>query len=389
MILDDKNQRRQLSRWIIGVIAAGIFIFLGVRYVSAIAYAVAWAVDLIQPLLVGLILALILNVPLRVIEPHLFKKHLTPKREKIRRPLAIILSLMLVLGIFTGVAVLVVPELINAVSIMISTIMDGLNQMTVLESTVDFSKLPFGEQLSQIDIDWRQIEVNLDEWIKEMGTSVMNTAASTLGTITSSIMDGIIGLVFAIYIMANKEELKRQVSRLIHVWLPEKFGEWIIHVSSVCNNTFRMFIAGQTIEAIILGSLCLIGMLIFRIPYAPMISALVGVMALIPYVGAWVAAIIGVFMILTVNPFKAVVFIIFLLSLQQVEGNLIYPKVVGAKMNLPPMWVLAAITVGGNLAGPIGMLLGVPAASAVYALLKEATDNRESQMGISQPPYRR
>ena len=144
---------------------------------------------------------------------------------------------------------------------------------------------------------------------------------------------------------------------------------------------------GQKTEAVILGTLCGVGMAILRIPYAPMVGALVGVTALIPYVGAFLATVIGAFMILTVNPFKALVFVIYLLTLQQVEGNLIYPRVVGAKINLPAMWVLAAITVGGNLAGPIGMLLGVPAASAAYALLKEATTKKEQQilaMKISQ-----
>ena len=144
---------------------------------------------------------------------------------------------------------------------------------------------------------------------------------------------------------------------------------------------------GQKTEAVILGTLCGVGMAILRIPYAPMVGALVGVTALILYVGAFLATVIGAFMILTVNPFKALVFVIYLLTLQQVEENLIYPRVVGAKINLPAMWVLAAITVGGNLAGPIGMLLGVPAASAAYALLKEATTKKEQQilaMKISQ-----
>ena len=149
------------------------------------------------------------------------------------------------------------------------------------------------------------------------------------------------------------------------------------HICTVSYGIFRQFIVGQTTEAVILGTLCGVGMAILRIPYAPIVGALVGVTALIPYVGALVATFVGAFMILTVNPFKALVFIIYLLALQQVEGNLIYPKVVGAKINLPPMWVLAAITVGGNLAGPVGMLLGVPAASAAYALLKEATIYRE------------
>ena len=151
-------------------------------------------------------------------------------------------------------------------------------------------------------------------------------------------------------------------------------------MAAVCEKNFKLFVAGQTTEAIILGSLCAIGMLILRIPYAPMIGALVGVTALIPYVGAWIATLVGAFLILTVNPFKALVFIIFMLTLQQIEGNAIYPKVVGAKINLPAMWVLAAITIGGNLAGPIGMLLGVPAAAATYALLKEATDKRETHL---------
>lgn len=130
-----------------------------------------------------------------------------------------------------------------------------------------------------------------------------------------------------------------------------------------------MFIAGQAIEAIILGTLCMIGMMILRIPYAPMIGALVGVTARIPIVGAFAGTIVGAVMILTVDPFKAVVFVVFLLILQQVEGNAIYPRVVGSKIKLPAIWVLAAVTIGGNLDGP-----GVPAASAAYALMKEATD---------------
>lgn len=384
MLLDDKNQRRQLSRWIIGVIAVCIFIFLGVRYVSVIGDVVSWMVELAGPLLGGFILALILNVPLRFIEPKLFKKHLTPKRKKIRRPLAIFLSIALVMGVFVGIAVLIIPKLVDAVTIIISSVTNGLDQMALLEDTVDFSWLPFGEQLAEINIDWMQLKMKLHEWVQQLGASVMDTFSGILDHIASFVLDSSICLVFAIYIMANKEKLKQQVCRLIRVWLPEKFGEWLIHVSDVCNSTFRLFIAGQTMEAIILGSLCCIGMLILRIPYAPMISVLVGVMALIPYVGAWIAAIIGMFMILTVSPFKAFVFIIFLLALQQVEGNVIYPKVVGVKINLHAMWVLASITIGGNLAGPVGMLLGVPAASVVYALLKEATEHKEVRLNKSQ-----
>ena len=377
-MLENTEKRHQLAKWLISIITICILIYLGIRHINQLAVAVTWLKELMNPLLIGFVLALFLNVPLGFIERHLFQKKPTPRKKKMRRPLAILLSFALVIGIFIGIAFLVIPELVDAVGIVISSIMNGMDQLAAFESTADYSKLPFGEQLSQIDIDFVEIKTKLEEWIKQLGTTVVDGAASALGGITSTIFDFIIGLVFSIYILANKEKLKRQISRLIRVWLPKKFGEWSIHVASVCGRNFKLFVAGQTTEAIILGTLCAIGMLILRIPYAPMIGALVGVTALIPYVGAWIATLIGAFMILTVNPFKALVFVIFLLTLQQIEGNAIYPKVVGAKINLPAMWVLAAITVGGKLGGPIGMLLGVPAAASAYALLKEATDKREA-----------
>jgi len=376
-MFEDTEKRRQIAKWIIGVITICVLIFLGLRHIDHVAGAVVWLINLLKPLLIGVVLALFLNVPLSFMERHLFQKHPTPRKVKARRPLAILLSLVLVIGVFVGVAFLVIPELIDAVSIVVSSLMNGLDQLVAFESAADYSKIPFGEQLSQIDIDFLQLKNSLNDWLKQLGTTIMDAAANTLGSVAAMAVDFVIGLVFSIYILANKEKLKRQVTRLIRVWLPARFADWIIHVSAVCGKNFKLFVAGQTTEAIILGSLCAIGMFILRIPYAPMIGALVGVTALIPYVGAWIATLVGAFMILTVDPFKALVFIIFLLTLQQIEGNAIYPKVVGAKINLPAMWVLAAITIGGNLGGPVGMLLGVPAAASAYALLKEATDNRE------------
>ena len=387
MFFDNREKRKQLAKWIIGVIAACILIFLGVRYISSIAAAVSWLVHLVRPLLIGVVLALILNVPLGMFERRLFSKKPTPKKLRARRPLAIVLSLVLVFGIFVGVAVLVIPEFVAAVRVIASMLLSTMDQLAAFESQMDFSRLPFGEYLSRIDIDWLQLRAELELWFKQAGSAIMDRAAGVIGSVASSVIDSLIGFVFSIYVLANKEKLKRQVSRLIRVWLPEKFGGKLIHAARVSADIFRQFIAGQTTEAIILGSLCAVGMWILQIPYAPMVGALVGVMALIPYVGAFISTAVGAFMILTVSPIKALIFVVFLLALQQIEGNLIYPKVVGAKINLPAMWVLAAITVGGNLAGPIGMLLGVPIASAAYALLKEATDRREqAKMPADAPP---
>ena len=379
MFLDDPKTRKTLTQWAVGTVAACILIFLGVRYISAIAIAVEWLYNLVKPLLIGTHLAMILSVPLDFIEKHLFRKKPTPRKEKARRPVAILLSLIFVIGIFVGIAVLVIPEFTGAISIVVTSITGAMEQLAELDSSTDISQMPFAHQLSILDIDWLSLKAQLENWIQKISTMILDGTANALGSLASSLLDGVVAFVFSIYILANKETLARQISRLARVWLPNRFVNHMGHICTVSADVFRQFIVGQTTEAVILGTLCGVGMAILRIPYAPMVGALVGVTALIPYVGAFIATIVGAFMILTVNPFKALVFVIYLLALQQVEGNLIYPRVVGAKINLPAIWVLAAITVGGNLAGPFGMLLGVPAASAAYALLKEATNNREAE----------
>lgn len=370
--MTDKMKIRKITKWLIGVVTACILIGLAIRHLDRIAAAITGLVHIMFPILLGVAIAFILNVPMRPIEKHLHLKH-----EKAKRPLAICLSLVLVLGIFTGVAFLVVPEIVDAIRLAAQIILSGIDQATFLEEKIDFSILPFGKYLEQIDIDWVQLKLSLQEWTMSQRDVLLKQAAGTVSSIAAGFVNFFIGLVFSIYILANKEKLKIQASRLIHVWLPEKLGGSLIYIVSICNASFRNFIAGQATEAVILGTLCTIGMLILRLPYAPMVGALVGVTALIPVVGAYIGAVTGAFLILTVSPLKAFIFIIFLIILQQLEGNLIYPRVVGSRVNLPAMWVLAAVTVGGNLAGPTGMLLGVPAASAAYEILREATTKRE------------
>jgi len=377
MLLDDTKRRRQLTRWIVSIIAACSLIYLGVRHLNVIAKAVSWLADLFLPLLIGGIMALILNVPLTAIERHLFRKTKNTTLHRLRRPLAILLSLALVIGIFVGVAVLVIPELVDAAAVIVQMVNDAFDQLAHMEEAVDLSYIPFGQQIASID--WLKLKSDLGAWFLSIRSLLLESALAVVSSTAGIVLDLFVGLFFAIYFLAGKEKLKKQVRRLLRVWLPEHIGNEVLHVASVCTGIFHSFIAGQTMEAIILGVLCTIGMLILGLPYAPMIGALVGVTALIPIVGAFVGTVVGFFMILTVSPLQAIIFVIFLLVLQQFEGNLIYPKVVGRKINLPAVWVLAAITVGGGLAGPLGMLLGVPATSAAYALLKEATENREKK----------
>ena len=379
-MFDTSEKRRKISKWFIGIFTCCILIYLGFRHISSVAGAISWLIDLAKPLLIGAILALIFNVPMSFFERNLRKK---TKLRKGARPLAIVLALALVFGMFIGITVLVVPELIEAVKLIIQIAGGGLDQLAQMETNTALMGTPVGQYFAKLDIDWLGLKTQMEEWFKSQSGTFVNQAVGAASSFAGSLVTFFIGLVFAIYILSGKEKLKQQVCRLIHVWLPEKFGETLIHVSSVCSKTFRLFIAGQATEAIILGTLCMIGMAILRIPYAPMVGALVGVTALIPVVGAFVGTIVGAIMILTVDPFKAVVFVIFLLILQQIEGNMIYPKVVGSKIKLPAIWVLAAVTIGGNLGGPIGMLLGVPAASAAYALIKEATAKRENKLMVN------
>ena len=382
MYLDDPKTRKTLTKWVVGTITACILIFLGIRYISVLAFAVEWLFALVKPLAMGVVIAMILAVPQSFLEDHLFQKNMTPRKKRWKRPLSILLSVLLVLGVFAGVAILVIPELVGAVSVVVRSVTDGMDQLAAMEHAGDLSELPFAQPLAELEIDWISLKKQLVDWVEQLSATILNASADMLGKVASSLLDFVVGIVFALYILSNREKLLHQLKRLTRAWLPDRFTDSMGHICTVSYGIFRQFIVGQTTEAVILGTLCGVGMAILRIPYAPMVGALVGVTALIPYVGAFIATFVGAFMILTVDPIKALVFIIYLLALQQVEGNLIYPKVVGAKINLPPMWVLAAITIGGNLAGPIGMLLGVPAASAAYALLKEATIHREEKRQI-------
>lgn len=371
------KQKKNITIWLIGVVTACILIFLGIQNVGVVADAVSWTARLVMPLILGLAFAVILNVPMRFFESHLWSKSKKPSLCKLRRPLSFLISLVLIIGILVGIIWLVIPELVDAVKVIVQSIIDLVNELNAM-SKEELAELPLGSIL--LNTNWDKILNTLQTWLKNQSGAIMNTAVGTISSLVGGIFDFFISFVFAIYILFSKDKLKAQAKRMINVWVPKKFGEWSIHAASVTSENFRNFISGQSLEAVILGLLCMTGMLILKIPYAPMVSALVGVTALIPVVGGFIGAIVGAFMILTVEPIKAVIFVVFLLILQQLEGNLIYPKVMGSRVNLPGMWILAAVTVGGGIAGPIGMLLSVPIASTIYVLLREATEKREQAL---------
>ncbi len=372
----NSSKMKKLAKWLVGVVAVCILIYLGVKNINTLARSVAYIFKLFRPLILGLVFALILNVPMSFFERIFWPNAKKKLWIKLRRPIAFVTSLVMILGILTGIVVLVIPELTEAVTITAKGVIDFAKKLSRLDKNSELYRFFDGILLN---IDLNNFITSIQTWVANIGSGIMNTAVGRVTALFGGIVDFFIAIVFAVYILFSKKTLKRQTARLIRAWTPDSIGGWIIHASGVASRVFRSFVSGQTIEALILGTLCMLGMLILRIPYAPMVGALVGITALIPVVGAFIGAGVGAFMILTVDPWKALIFLIFLIVLQQIEGNIIYPKVMGTRVNLPAMWILAAVTVGGGLAGPIGMLLGVPVASTAYILIREATEAKEEK----------
>lgn len=351
-------------------------IILGILYFENIMGIVINLWKVTFPLVLGCIFAYILNIVLRNVEKLYFPKSKKRIVLRSRRTVSILLSLLLIVGIIIFIIELVVPELIDAFIVLgkgIPVYFERVKEW-FLENERQFPSIV--EWVEGLKVDWNNMMKSIFDYTKNGVSGLLNSTFSFVTILTNGIINFCIGLIFAIYVLFNKEKIVSQVKMLAEAYINGKKLVKIKNVLKTANQTFSSFIVGQFTEAVILGMLCTIGMLIFRFPYAPMIGTFVGVTALIPVVGAYLGAIVGAFIILMVNPAKAFLFIIFIIILQQIEGNLIYPKVVGSSIGLPGIWVLAAVTVGGGLGGIVGMMLGVPTVATIYKLLRIDVKNR-------------
>ena len=276
------------------------------------------------------------------------------------------------------IVTLIVPELVNAFLVIGQEIPIVFERLKVflVEHSQDIPTIE--KWINSINIDWENMTKKLIDYATSGVGGILNSTFSFVGVLTNGIVNFVISLIFAIYILSAKEVLHSQINRMINVYMKEKFSNTLRKIAKTADETFSSFIVGQCTEAVVLGIFCTIGMWIFKFPYAPMIGAFIGATALIPVVGAYVGAVVGVFMILTVDPMKALFFVLFIVILQQIEGNLIYPRVVGSSIGLPGIWVLAAVTVGGGIGGVVGMLMGVPVAATVYKLIGENVREKEN-----------
>lgn len=346
-----------------------------------------WVFGLLQPLFIGFCIAFVLNVPMRFLEGHLFTRTKKPILQALRRPLCILISIVFIVTVLSVIFLLVIPELLNAFGVLAKSIplfLDAVLKGLQNWSAENADAIPSLQQwLANLKIDWAGIGRSLITFATTGAGNLLGSTVQVATSIAGSLTNLMFSFFLALYMLLGKEKLIRQIRAVLRAVFPLAAVQRIEAVLSLSARIFASFITGQCTEACILGTLCWLGMTLLRLPYAPMIGALIGFTALIPIVGAFMGTIVGAFMIAMVNPMSAVWFVVFLLTLQQFEGNLIYPRVVGSSVGLPGIWVLSAVTIGGAISGIVGMLFSVPVASILYALVRTGTKRRLKEKQIS------
>jgi len=372
----NEREKKRIKRYIPFLLLTVAAVLL-IIYFKSVTAAVGAVLSIIAPLVIGCALAYAFNLIMRRLEkiyfPHSQKRAVIASR----RPVCLVLSLLAVILLIALIIVIIVPEIGNIFRVLSDSfpVYAATAQEWLAEAEVKF---PAAGEFIRENIDPKKFDIkNITETIINFAKNgAFSSAISVITSFFGGVVNFVVGLIFAVYILFNKEKLASQADRLMRSYMKPKSEERFRYFCATADKCFSSFIVGQCTEAVILGLLCAIGMAILRIPYASTIGTLIGATALIPIVGAYIGAAVGALMIVVVDPIKALWFLIFLVILQQVEGNVIYPKVVGSSVGLPGMWVLAAVTVGGGLGGIGGMLLGVPAAATVYKLLENDVHHR-------------
>jgi len=360
--------------WKAGLILGAIY--LCITYLHEIGAFIGTLLGVLSPLITGCIIAFVLNLLMKRLESWYFPHSQNQFVIKSRRPVCIFLSMLTWALILALICTLVIPELVSSFALIGKEIPPTLEWLYHFVSD-NLDGIPSLQQLLlNLNLNWSVLVQKLISYISLGVGDVINTALAVITGVFGLLTNLLIGIIFALYLLLDKERLLRQFSRLFEAHLKPKKYQQFLRLMRTANESFSSFIVGQFTEAIILGLLCTAGMFLLRLPYAAMTGAVVGATALIPIVGAYIGAGIGAFMILTVDPMKALFFLLFLIILQQIEGNFIYPKVVGTSVGLPGIWVLAAVIVGGGLFGIFGMVLGVPLAATIYKVLKNRVSRK-------------
>lgn len=379
----DKEKIRQIRGLILFV--AGIVLLL--LYSGNVLKGLGVLLDILVPFLAGGAIAFVLNIPMRAIEEKLLGRWKGKWANRIKRPLCLFLSIVLIVAILAFVIIMVVPKLQETVVLLgVQVPVFAKELLTKLEemASSDPALLEKLNELEKVKIDWNALFDKAGGFLATGMGSVLNSAVVVASSIIGGVVNAFIAIVFAIYILAQKEKLSDQGHRILSAYLPAGVCSEVERVLSLLYRNFSNFISGQCLEAVILGTMFVVAMTILRFPYALLIGVLIAFLALIPIVGAFVGCFLGALLLLMNDPVQAVGFVVLFLVLQQIEGNLIYPHVVGGSVGLPSLWVLVAVSVGGSLFGIVGMLCFIPLVSTGYTLLRENVNARNQKKRASE-----
>lgn len=363
----------------LAVVCGGVAFFCALQNLPALAGALRWVLGVLGPFLVGGAIAFILNVPMRAIEARLPRG----KRWKpLRRPLALMLTLAAMTGVVTLAACVISPGIGDAVRSITSQLPAAIRRMEEQLAELE-AWLPQLETFAAgLEFDWKNLTEKAVTLVRDWGGGLVSSGGVLMAGVVSGVSTFVIGLIFSFYILLQKERLARQGRQVLYALLPESWADKTLEVLRLSGRTFSSFLSGQCVEAVILGALFVAAMTVFRMPYALLVGVLIALTALIPVVGAFIGCVVGALLIAVTNPWQAVGFVVLFLVIQQIEGNLIYPHVVGSSVGLPSIWVLAAVTLGGKLMGIAGMLFFIPLCSVVYALFRDFVKGRLREKNV-------
>lgn len=379
---------RKQIRVLFALVAFGVLLFVGLQNLGTVWGFVQILIGLLMPFIIGLCIAFILSVPMRAVETHLFRpldKKCGRIWRKIRRPLAATVTLLLALGVLAAAVFLVIPELGRSLRTLADSIPGFIARAQAWLTELAQKYPQWQDWINDLQLDWNAIAQKLLAFAQSGAVDLFNSTVSLATSIFSGVFNLFLGVIFAMYVLMQKETLARQITNVLRAHLPDAKTDRLLEIGRLSNRTFSRFLTGQCLEAVILGLMFFVTMCIFRFPYALMIAVLIAVLALIPIFGAIIGCVVGAFLIFVGDPMQAFWFVVMFLILQQIEGNFIYPKVVGTSVGLPSIWVLAAVTVGGGVMGIFGMLVAVPLSSVLYSLLRDSTNRRLARRGIPVP----
>lgn len=368
------------------VVCGGAAFYAGIQHLNVLWDALKTALGIFAPFLLGASIAFVLNVPMRAIERHVFPKE--RQMDRLRRPLALIFTLAAVIAVLSIALWVIIPGVKEAILSAASQVPAAVDELLLRLQGLTVYLPELGQTLAELEINWQELATKAVNVVKNWGGGLLSSGGGLIGGVVSGVSTFVIGLIFSFYILLQKEKLGRQGKQVLYGFLPGDKADRTLEILRLAEKTFSSFLSGQCLEAVILGSLFVIAMTLFRMPYALLVGVLIGITALIPIVGAFIGCIVGALLIALVEPMKALIFVIMFLILQQIEGNLIYPHVVGSSVGLPSIWVLAAVTVGGNLMGIGGMLLFIPLCSVAYALFRGYVKRRLREKKVPRSKWR-